>query len=84
MLSPYILFRRYDFCAWLPPRSFLRLFAMVSCITSFLSTAAVTIDAFSLSQLVDILSGGSYRSNEIPKLNGILYELIKPIIIRFV
>ena len=37
------IFRKYEICVWLNPRSVLRLFAMVSCVTSFLSTAAVTI-----------------------------------------
>ena len=34
-----------------------------------------------MSSLVSILSGGKYRSNEIPLINGVLYETIKPIVI---
>ena len=34
-----------------------------------------------MNSLVDILSGGQYRSDEIPLIDGVLYDTVKPIVV---
>ena len=34
-----------------------------------------------MSSLVNILSGGNYRSDEIPLINGVLYNAVKPLVV---
>ena len=34
-----------------------------------------------MSSLVNILSGGQYRSEEIPLIDGVLYDAVKPIVV---
>ena len=63
----FYIFRKYEICVWLNPRSVLRLFAMVSCVTSFLSTAAVTIG-----MIKPVMDNGSPN---IPKL--LVLDLIR-------
>ena len=120
------------------PNALLRILAVCCCIISVLSTAAVTIDAFALANLVDygfwrvdcserylstlmqpiyvliqevaatsrwlclmserdintggqcfktqwedILSGGIYHRDDIPKLTDLLSTIVKPIVIRY-